>query len=812
MRSITLLLSLFLTVFGGITAGAQITSLEQLSNDKTYTVVAERGFWGVKNGSFLYGYEGTPSTDNADNTFAILKSDAGNYYLFNVGKQKFVSSTSAAAGTGYSALQLKDAVEAKFTVNPTESADYPWCFRAPESNNWLINMGGKMEVVVDSWGTSWGKMDEGNQYKITEVGDLAEAVKTAALQKIDAFENRTSVTVTYVYKLGDATYYTQEVSANSSDAVTPPAVDYLTNTSWEGQGELVGSSDRTIVVTCAENLPFTASASYADAKWYMVDMHSSNQALGAGNDYIWTYKADADAVKAPEQLIKNPAELNEGQLWCFVGNLIDGFAIYNKAAGENMTLNVVSNTAKGAMGDAASATKYKLIKSKSGNTGIADATCFLPVGQSDYLNRQGDGENSELARWSDNDAGSSCRFFAPDYFTLQYAEAAPINAPVGALGSSAFFSESDNAPAFIEAYNAATASGYDHFDIEKATALSRLTADCATYDVVAGEMVDGTYYRIINALPGFNQQKGLIRNSSTGTVQWNTVTKDNIDAIFQAKANESGTYLVTANYKTAIQGVGGKLSTNPSTSSYITLTALGSGQYNVVFSNGTMHANDHSNGNGSSGTIINWPGSANSASAWYIVPATDIEVLLTAAGDASYATTYLPFAVSEVSGATAYTGAYNAANSTLDMTETTAIPANTGVVLKGAAGATTAVLTIGEAAEATSGLTGTLTPITLADDTRADYLVLGTNEGAIGFYKPSANVASIPANKAYLANTTQATQAVALNFGGTPTGITGIEAADSDSNAPVYDITGRRVNGTAKGGIYIQNGRKFIVK
>ncbi len=200
------------------------------------------------------------------------------------------------------------------------------------------------------------------------------------------------------------------------------------------------------------------------------------------------------------------------------------------------------------------------------------------------------------------------------------------------------------------------------------------------------------------------------------------------------------------------------------------------------------------------------------ASVWHIYQATDIEVLLTAAGDAAYATTYLPFAVSEVSGATAYTGAYNAANSTLDMTETTAIPANTGVVLKGTADATTAVLTIGEAAEATSGLTGTLTPITLADDTRANYLVLGTNEGAIGFYKPSANVASIPANKAYLANATQATQAVALNFGGTPTGITGIEAADGDSNAPVYDITGRRVNGTAKGGIYIQNGRKFIVK
>jgi hypothetical protein len=31
-------------------------------------------------------------------------------------------------------------------------------------------------------------------------------------------------------------------------------------------------------------------------------------------------------------------------------------------------------------------------------------------------------------------------------------------------------------------------------------------------------------------------------------------------------------------------------------------------------------------------------------------------------------------------------------------------------------------------------------------------------------------------------------------------------------NAPIYDLSGRRVMNAVKGGIYIQNGKKFIVK
>ena len=45
-----------------------------------------------------------------------------------------------------------------------------------------------------------------------------------------------------------------------------------------------------------------------------------------------------------------------------------------------------------------------------------------------------------------------------------------------------------------------------------------------------------------------------------------------------------------------------------------------------------------------------------------------------------------------------------------------------------------------------------------------------------------------------------------------PTAIANINVDNSDSDAPVFDIMGRRVHGTLPAGIYIKNGSKFIVR
>ena len=56
------------------------------------------------------------------------------------------------------------------------------------------------------------------------------------------------------------------------------------------------------------------------------------------------------------------------------------------------------------------------------------------------------------------------------------------------------------------------------------------------------------------------------------------------------------------------------------------------------------------------------------------------------------------------------------------------------------------------------------------------------------------------------------TQTAGFRFGGNTTAIESVVAPSFDANAPIYDLSGRRVVNAVKGGLYIQNGKKFIVK
>lgn len=71
---------------------------------------------------------------------------------------------------------------------------------------------------------------------------------------------------------------------------------------------------------------------------------------------------------------------------------------------------------------------------------------------------------------------------------------------------------------------------------------------------------------------------------------------------------------------------------------------------------------------------------------------------------------------------------------------------------------------------------------------------------------------TVPAHKAYLMLPASAgSNRAAYHFSGDET-LTGIEALETEAdNAPVYNLQGQRVNAT-KAGVYVKNGKKFIVK
>ncbi len=186
---------------------------------------------------------------------------------------------------------------------------------------------------------------------------------------------------------------------------------------------------------------------------------------------------------------------------------------------------------------------------------------------------------------------------------------------------------------------------------------------------------------------------------------------------------------------------------------------------------------------------------------------------------ASFATLALPFdfkvASSNTNDAKLYSGAYNASTGTLDMTAVEGVvPASAGVVIKSDNKATSIVLTANakSAATALTGnqLVGTTKEIAFSELT--DKLVFGvTTQNHVGFYTAGGS-AALPANRAYLPTSVLGGEnAVAMNFGGNVTGINAVVKADK-ANAAIYDLTGRRVTRTVKGGLYIQNGSKFVAR
>lgn len=188
---------------------------------------------------------------------------------------------------------------------------------------------------------------------------------------------------------------------------------------------------------------------------------------------------------------------------------------------------------------------------------------------------------------------------------------------------------------------------------------------------------------------------------------------------------------------------------------------------------------------------------------------TDIPVTISSAG---VATLNLPFAVTIPEGVKAYTGTKN--NNEITLSEITGtIPANTPVIIEGEGKVHQFAIAYGntETNDAT-GLKGTLSPVTIADNATA-YVLKNGGQG-IGLYKiDSTSDRTIGANKAYAtsdANDVSAPQMLSFNFGNV-TGITAIQGQKSESNT-YYDLNGRRVLYPIHGIFVKGNGQKVYIK
>lgn len=195
--------------------------------------------------------------------------------------------------------------------------------------------------------------------------------------------------------------------------------------------------------------------------------------------------------------------------------------------------------------------------------------------------------------------------------------------------------------------------------------------------------------------------------------------------------------------------------------------------------------------------------------ATYVLPLHNSE-----ADNAAFATTCAPFNFAiEGDDVKAYAGKLSADGKELDMKEIEGnVPANQGVILKAAMGVSEVTVKVVNAADAIDNdLKGTNDEMT---DLSQVY-VFGRHQVTrhVGFYT-AAGDAPLPANRAYLDKPAQeAVNAVAMNFGnGMVTNINTAISAHGADNAPIYDLSGRRVQRTVKGSLYIKGGRKFMAQ
>lgn len=317
------------------------------------------------------------------------------------------------------------------------------------------------------------------------------------------------------------------------------------------------------------------------------------------------------------------------------------------------------------------------------------------------------------------------------------------------------------------------------------------------------------YYRFVNVGTSTDGHENTL-GSKDGKAFCSTATNMNIDYVWQIISAGNGKYNLkhaTGLYLQPVQG------------GQTAKTELGKNESNYQVNNIETGVFELRNGNANPAQVETNAENTNYLNAWYgnnakwkIFEVNYVEVPMNLVGEQKVATTCLPFNASNVEGAEVYTGKLNDAKDVLNMTMLEGgIPANQGVVLVGTADKATITIGATTAAISENDLLGTIANIAFTDDApRTNYLVFGKNGETAGFYAPSASVASIPANKAYLNASALSAAAIALNFNGTTTGVNTVVLGENGVNAPVFDLSGRRVAAPVKGGVYIQNGKKFI--
>ena len=560
-----------------------------------------------------------------------------------------------------------------------------------------------------------------------------------------------------------------------------------------------------------------SNGNFADnTHWYLIKAATSDDWHKAG--YLSTnssYFHSSYGLRLDNETVPTT---DEG-LWCLVGNETDGYTIYNKAGGTSKVLGIgsIAQLYDASTTESGVTTLFDYTSSTYSATPLAKCVKLHGTTGTWWNNANFEGSNCRLGTWSGSSSTTSTSGNA--YYFI------PCDDISNAASCVTDFMEFPNnytrcmatytvLKTIVPSVETACATEY------AALQNSSTSNNCFALAKAAINAVSGKAFRIQNGRTkaGQTATTSTVLTASGSEVCITTAAQLNKDAndLWSFKANDNGSLkLYNLNAKKYISTISSSfIATDPSTplsdeasAVNFNLSVWNNTYFNIIDEDG--HRINGESAESGNNRVNNWSTVDNGISnIWKIYEATSIEVDLNAVGNNSYATTYLPLAVSSVEGATAYV-ASEPADGQVTLSPTTGFAAEQGVVFIGESSSTLATLTFGDNTT-TSALNGSLQAVSI-DGSQSSYLTLGrnsSNTSEVGFFEPT--LTTIPCNRAFFYDESGNGSALSINFGN----VTAIHNAtlNEQATAPLFDLSGRRMLTPIKGGIYLQGGKKFMVK
>lgn len=228
----------------------------------------------------------------------------------------------------------------------------------------------------------------------------------SSFEFVDCPDEAILFTYKYCVNGDDSKQYTTATRLITDGNVNTPApvLKWVKNVS---QTVEEGGTDKlqTVKVNCVngDDLPFTPSESFETATWYLMEIH--------GNQSVHLVYADAENNVRTVNYGENPTypavttgQGHENEQWCFVGNIYDGFKIYNRVVGSEKCLYQSSDADVEITLDA-QGQGFRVWETRGA---LAESSIAFKVSsRNNYINHR----EPKVQGWTDNDEGSSFRFY-----------------------------------------------------------------------------------------------------------------------------------------------------------------------------------------------------------------------------------------------------------------------------------------------------------------------------------------------------------------------------------------------------------------